>query len=62
MLQHINKKDMSKKIEMMMFVIKYEYEKEELGKYKPKKFKTYLLEKLAEIRVSKGLWQIKQKH
>ena len=35
-------------------IIKHEYEKEELGKYEPKKFETYLLEKLAEIRVSKG--------
>tara|TARA_Y100001938_G_scaffold145847_1_gene223444 strand:- start:3352 stop:3486 length:135 start_codon:yes stop_codon:yes gene_type:complete len=41
-------------IETMMVIIKHEYEKEELGKYEPKKFETYLLEKLAEIRVSKG--------
>lgn len=40
------------KIETMMLIIKHEYEKEELGKYKPKKFETYLLEKLAEIRVN----------
>ena len=42
------------KIETMMLIIKHEYEKEELGKYKPKKFEPYLLEKLAKIRVSKG--------
>jgi hypothetical protein len=41
-------------IETMILIIKYEYEKEELSNYKPKKFETYLLEKLAEIRVSKG--------
>lgn len=41
-------------IEIMMLIIKHEYEKEELSKYKPKKFETYLLEKLAEIRVNKS--------
>ena len=41
-------------LETMMLVIQYEYEKEELGNYKPKKFEAYLLEKLAEIRISKG--------
>ena len=41
-------------LETMMLVIQYEYEKEELVKYKPKKFETYLLKKLAEIRISKG--------
>ena len=39
-------------LETMMLVIQYEYEKEELGNYNPKKFETYLLEKLAEIRIS----------
>ena len=41
-------------IETMMLVIKHEYEKEELSNYMPKKFETYLLEKLAEMRTSKG--------
>ena len=41
-------------LETMMLFIEWEYEKAELKEYKPKKFETYLLEKLAEIRLSKG--------
>ena len=39
--------------ETMMLLIEFEYEQKELKKYRPKKFETYLLEKLAEIRLSK---------
>jgi len=42
------------KLETMMLLIEWEYEQTELKKYKPKKFETYLLKKLAEIRLSKG--------
>jgi hypothetical protein len=38
----------------MIRIIQWEYEQAELKEYKPKKFETYLLEKLAEIRLSKG--------
>ena len=42
-------------LETMMLLIQYEYEKEELGKYdltSNSTIETYLLEKLAEIRIS----------
>ena len=41
-------------LETMKILIKWEYEQAELKKYKPKKFQTYLLERLAEIILSKG--------
>jgi hypothetical protein len=41
-------------LDTMMLLIKWEYEQAELKEYNPKKFETYLLEKLAEIRLSKG--------
>jgi hypothetical protein len=41
-------------LETMMLLIEWEYEQTELKQYKPKKFERYLLEKLAEIRLSKG--------
>lgn len=41
-------------LEIMMLLIELEYEQNELKEYKPKKFERYLLEKLAEIRLSKG--------
>tara|TARA_B110000977_G_C11076313_1_gene491329 strand:- start:1920 stop:2078 length:159 start_codon:yes stop_codon:yes gene_type:complete len=43
-----------RELETMMLLIEWEYEQAELKEYKPKKFEAYLLEKLAEIRLSKG--------
>jgi len=44
----------------MELVIRYEYEKEQLGEYKPMKFEKWLLKTLAQERVKSSLGDVSE--